>query len=64
MYSVICKIKLLDIGFYQITNIFWIAHQLSGHEFEQIPEDGEEQGSLACCSSQGLRVRDNLATEQ
>ena len=25
-------------------------HQLSGHEFEQTPEDGEGQGSLACCS--------------
>ena len=28
-------------------------HQLNGHEFEQIPGDGEEQGSLACCSSCG-----------
>ena len=26
-------------------------HRLNGHEFEQIPEDSEEQGSLACCSS-------------
>ena len=25
-------------------------HQLNGHEFEQTPGDGEEQGSLACCS--------------
>ena len=25
-------------------------HQLDGHEFEQPPGDGEEQGSLACCS--------------
>ena len=25
-------------------------HQLSGHEFEQTPGDGEEQGSLAGCS--------------
>ena len=23
---------------------------LSGHDFEQVPEDGEGQGSLACCS--------------
>ena len=23
---------------------------LSGHEFEQIPGDGEGQGSLVCCS--------------
>ena len=25
-------------------------HQLSGHEFEQTPEDGEGQGSLVCRS--------------
>ena len=25
-------------------------HRLNGHEFEQTPEDGEGQGSLACCS--------------
>ena len=25
-------------------------HQLYGHEFEQTLGDGEEQGSLACCS--------------
>ena len=25
-------------------------HRLDGHEFEQIPGDGEGQGSLACCS--------------
>ena len=24
-----------------------------GHELEQTPEDGEEQGSLACCNSWG-----------
>ena len=24
-------------------------HRLSGHEFEQAPEDGEGQGSLASC---------------
>ena len=26
---------------------------LNGHEFEQIPGDGEGQGSLACCSPWG-----------
>ena len=26
-------------------------HWLNGHEFEQALEDGEGQGSLACCSS-------------
>ena len=30
-------------------------HQLNGHEFEQAPGDGEEQGSLACCSPQGRK---------
>ena len=28
-------------------------HLLNGHEFEQVPEDGEGQGSLACCSPYG-----------
>ena len=28
-------------------------HQLSGHEFEQTPGDGEGQGSLMCCSPWG-----------
>ena len=28
-------------------------HGLNGHEFEQIPEDSEGQGSLACCSLWG-----------
>ena len=25
-------------------------HRLNGHEFEQAPEVGEGQGSLACCT--------------
>ena len=25
-------------------------HRLDGHGFKQAPEDGEEQGGLACCS--------------
>ena len=25
-------------------------HRLDGHEFEQAPEVGDGQGSLACCS--------------
>ena len=25
-------------------------HQLNGHAFEQTPGDGEENGSLACCT--------------
>ena len=28
-------------------------HPLNGHEFEQIPRDSEELGSLACCSPWG-----------
>ena len=27
-----------------------LHHRLNEHEFEQAPGDGEEQGSLACCS--------------
>ena len=35
----------------------WHYH-LSGHEFEQIPGDSEEQGSLACCSPWGCTESD------
>ena len=31
-------------------------HQLDGHEFEQAPGIGDEQGSLVCCSLWGHRV--------
>ena len=30
-------------------------HQLNGYEFEQATGDGDGQGSLVCCSSQGCR---------
>ena len=30
-------------------------HRLNGHEFEQIPGDGEGQGRLACCSPWGRK---------
>jgi len=33
-------------------------HQLSGYEFEQAPEDGKGQGSLACCSPWGCKESD------
>ena len=33
-------------------------HRLHGHEFEQILEDGEGQGSLTCCSPQGRKESD------
>ena len=39
-------------------------HQLNGHEFEQTLGDTEGLGSLVCCSSWGLRVRHEWATEQ
>ena len=34
-------------------------HRLTGHEFEQALGVGDGQGSLACCSPWGLRVRHN-----
>jgi len=37
-------------------------HQLNGHEFEQVPGDGEGQGGLVCCSSWGHKESD--VTEQ
>ena len=39
-------------------------HWLNGHEFEQALGDGEGQGSLACCSPGGRRVRHDWVTEQ
>ena len=35
-------------------------HQLHRHEFEQIPGDGEGQGSLVCRSPWGRRESDTL----
>ena len=37
-------------------------HQFNGHEFEQVPGDGEEQGSLVCGSPWGHKELDT--TEQ
>ena len=37
-------------------------HRLNGHEFEQAPGDGDEQGSLVCCGSCGCKESDT--TEQ
>ena len=41
-------------------------HQrLNGHEFEQVPGDGEGQGGLACCSPWGHKESDvKWVTEQ
>ena len=33
-------------------------HQFNGHEFEQVPGDGEGQGSLVCCSPWGCKESD------
>ena len=38
-------------------------HRLNGHEPEQILGDSDGQGSLACCSPWGCRVRQDLGTE-
>ena len=37
-------------------------HQLNGHEFEQTPDNGKGQGSLACCSPWSRKELDT--TEQ
>ena len=37
-------------------------HRLNGHEFEQVPEDGEGQENLACSSPWGPKESD--MTEQ
>ena len=37
-------------------------HRLDGHEFEQAPGVGDDQGSLACCSPWGRKESDT--TEQ
>ena len=33
-------------------------HQLDEHEFDQVPEVGDGQGSLACCSPWGRKESD------
>ena len=38
-------------------------HRLNEHEFEQTPEDGEGQGSLACFSPGSGRVGYDFTTE-
>ena len=39
-------------------------HRLNEHEFEQALGDGEEQGSLVCCSPWDQRTQNDLAAEQ
>ena len=38
-------------------------HRLDGHEFELAPRVGDGQGSLACCSPWGRRVRHDWVTD-
>ena len=38
-------------------------YQFDGHDYKQAPGVGDGQGSLACCSPWGSRVRHNRATE-
>ena len=33
-------------------------HRFNGHELEQTPGDGEEQGSLGGCSPRGCKLGD------
>ena len=42
--------------------MFGWHHQLNGHESEQIPGNGEGQGSLVCCNPWGCKELD--MTEQ
>ena len=39
------------------------CHWFDGHEFERATGVGDGQGSLACCSPRGCRVRHDRATE-
>ena len=43
--------------------IAWL-HWLNGHEFQQAPGDGEEQGSLECSSPQGHKESDTTEQQQ
>ena len=53
--------RLEEKGMIEDEMVGW-HHQLNGHEFEQAPEVGDGQGSLACCSSWGRKESDK--TEQ
>ena len=41
----------------QQDEIFGWHHRFDGHEFEQVPEVGDGQGSLACCSPWGHKEK-------
>ena len=44
--------------------MFGWHHQLDEHEFEQALGDGDEQGSLACCSPWGREEKSEEHTKQ
>ena len=58
--------KTLMLGKIELQEEKWVTEeemvgwhqQLNGHEFEQTQEDGEGQGSLACCSPWGCKESD------
>ena len=47
-----------------VTEADWLEGITNGHELGQTLGDGEGQGSLACYSPRGCRVRQDLMTEQ
>ena len=55
--------KIQEKGATEDEMVEWY-HQINGHEFEQTLGDTEGQGSLACCSSLGPKVRDKIVTER
>ena len=46
--------------FHVLTVVVGWHHWLNGHEFEQAPGVGDEQGSLACCSPQDHKELDMI----
>ena len=48
------RLKAQEKGMAEDEMVGW-HHWLDGHEFEQTLEDGERQGSLACCSPWGRK---------
>ena len=54
------RLKVEEKGMTEDEMVGW-HHQLDGHEFEWTPGLGD--GSLACCSPWGRRVRQDWATE-
>ena len=72
-WSWICRIIGKDLGAGKVWSqkkgaaenemVRWY-HWLNGHEFGQNPGDSGGQGSWACCSPLGRKVRHDLATKQ